>query len=278
MASQGKIENNFYFAKNHLTNDIMILDASMSDFTYATHAHEEFSFGVTLSGRQDFFARGEYFKCPPNSVIVFNPDDAHDGHAGGEDPLHYKMLYIHPNQLRPMLFSAGVKQAEHFRVQECVQYNTAIRQHILRLAHLVENNNTEPLHYDSALFEFAQSLAAQQGTWFEKEKCNKDPVFERVRDYLHSQTSNEVTLDDLSQIAHMSKFHLLRRFKTYFGMTPYKYWQNQRLNKAKKALDLGMAPNDVAFTLGFNDLSHFNRNFKPVFGMTPYQYSQLLKN
>lgn len=278
MAGQSKVENNFHFAKNHLTNDIMLLDASMSDFSYATHAHEEFSFGVTLSGRQDFFARGEHFKCPPNSVIVFNPDDAHDGHAGGEGPLHYKMLYVHPKQLRPMLTCAGVNQAEHFRVQECAQYNLTIRQHILWLAHLVESNNTEPLHYDSALFEFAQSLAAQQGVGVEQEKCKKDPVFERIRDYLHSEAGNEITLNDLSEVAHISKYHLLRRFKAYFGMTPYKYWQNQRLNKAKRALDLGMAPSDVAFNLGFNDLSHFNRSFKPVFGMTPYQYSQLIRN
>lgn len=266
------LDNRFQFAKNTFNSEVMLLDASMSDFSYDTHAHEEFSFGVTLSGRQDFFARGEHHKSHPNNVIIFNPDDAHDGHSGGDNPLHYKMLYVHPNQLTPMLESAGITKADNFRVHQCVQVNPALQHHILYLAHLIEDNNTSTMHYDSALFDFAQCLAVQEGLQVQESCLPKDPVFERVRDYLHSNLTNEVSLDDLSQVAHMSKYHLLRCFKAYFGMTPHKYWQSHRLNKARKAIELGMPIADVVYTFGFNDLSYFNRCFKPVFGMTPYQF------
>ncbi|MCW4628880.1 MULTISPECIES: AraC family transcriptional regulator [Marinomonas] len=274
-------ENRFQFAKSAVLDEVMLLEASMSDFSYGTHAHEEFSFGVTLSGRQDFFALGEHHKSYAGNVIVFNPEDAHDGHSGGDDTLHYKMLYVHPDQLSPMLASAGVRRAQDFRIEHTVQHDAVLKTHILRLAALVESTSTSALEYSSALFEFAEYLARQKGIQrsvsLDKSKRRaKDPVFERVRDYLHAHVGEEVSLDELSQVAHMSKYHLLRCFRDYFGMTPHQYWQNYRINRAKEALELGMPLADVAFTFGFSDLSYFNRRFKPMFGLTPYQFRRTL--
>ncbi|MBD5772432.1 AraC family transcriptional regulator [Marinomonas colpomeniae] len=269
-------ENRFQFAKSSALDEVMLLEASMSDFSYGVHAHEEFSFGVTLSGRQDFFALGEHHKSHAGNVIVFNPEDAHDGSSGGGDALHYKMLYVHPDQLVPMLESVGVYQAQDFRVEHVVQNDPILKAHILHLAALVESNTASSLKYSSALFEFAEHLAHKERVKVGALPRVKDPVFERVRDYLHAHVSEEVSLDELSQVAQISKYHLLRRFRDYFGMTPHQYWQNYRINRAKEALELGMSLADVAFTFGFSDLSYFNRRFKPVFGLTPYQFRRNL--
>ncbi|MCV2401854.1 AraC family ligand binding domain-containing protein [Marinomonas sp. C2222] len=190
-------ENHFQYAKSSLDNEVILLDASMNDFSYGMHAHEEFSFGVTLAGRQDFFALGEHHKSHPSNTIVFNPDDAHDGHSGGDDTLHYKMLYIHPDQLTPMLKNAGLSNPHQFRMKQCVHEDPILRQHILRLALLVENKHTSELQYSSALFEFARYLTAQTGTQIESKNTRKDFIFERVRDYLHSHVTEEVSLDEV---------------------------------------------------------------------------------
>ncbi len=275
-------ENCFQFVKSATFDEVMLLEASMNDFCYGTHAHEEFSFGVTLSGRQDFYALGEHHKSYSGNVIVFNPEDAHDGHSGTDDTLHYKMLYVHPDQLSPMLESAGVRRAQDFRIEQTVQNDLELKTHILRLAALVESNTSSAMEYSSALFEFAEYLAQQKGIQrsvrLGKSKCRakKDPVFERVRDYLHAHVSDEVSLDALSQVAHMSKYHLLRCFRDYFGMTPHQYWQNYRINRAKEALSMGMSLTDVALTFGFTDVSYFNRRFKPMFGVTPHQFRRTL--
>ncbi|QUX97553.1 AraC family transcriptional regulator [Marinomonas sp. CT5] len=269
-------ENRFQFAKSAALDEVMLLEASMSDFSYGTHAHEEFSFGVTLSGRQDFFTLGEHHKSYSGNVIVFNPEDAHDGRSGADDPLHYKMLYIHPGQLNPMLESAGVRRAKDVRIEHPVQSDPMLKHHILRLAALVESDMSSALEYSSVLFEFAEYLARRKGVVMEAKRRVKDPVFERVRDYLHAHVSEEFSLDELSQVAHMSKYHLLRCFRDYFGMTPHQYWQNYRINRAREALELGMPLADVAFAFGFTDLSYFNRRFKPMFGLTPYQFRRTL--
>lgn len=272
-------DNHFQFAKSQLNDEVILLNAAMNDFSYGTHAHEEFSFGITLSGRQDFFALGEHHKSHPGNVIVFNPDDAHDGHSGGDETLEYKMLYVHPDQLTPMLKSAGIPSAQHFRIKQCVQNNQPLRQQILHLSHLVEAKNTSAIQYTSALFDFAELLAQQQGIEKSKGPHRKDALFEQVRDYLHSQLTGDISLDELSKMVHLSKYHFLRCFRDYFGMTPHKYWQNYRLNQARKAIASGMPIADAMYHFGFSDLSYFNRCFKPSFGTTPSRYrNNLLAN
>lgn len=49
-------DNHFVYQKSRHLDQVTLLQASMSDFTYGKHAHEEYSFGITLTGRQDFSA------------------------------------------------------------------------------------------------------------------------------------------------------------------------------------------------------------------------------
>jgi|GEM_PF-4157713 transcriptional regulator, AraC family len=63
MSSQCSDQNRFQFAKSSAVDDIVLLNASMTDFTYGKHAHEEFSIGVTLRGRQDFLPSANSIKA-----------------------------------------------------------------------------------------------------------------------------------------------------------------------------------------------------------------------
>lgn len=268
-------QNNFTFTQANGVDDLVLLNASMTDFSYGVHAHEEFSFGVTLSGRQDFFSLGEYHKSYPGQIMLINPDDAHDGHSGTDDPLTYTMLYVHPDQLTPYLEGLGVAQPENFRLKNTLADNTAIREKILRLAALINLQQSPTAEYESVLFELAEELVTFQS------KPRVTPqrhhmLLERAKEYIHDNYTQELSLDQVCQVACMSKYHFLRRFKDYTGMTPHQYWLNHRINRARQALRAGVAVSDIANTLGFNDLSHFNRRFKPVFGMTPKRYQQLI--
>ncbi len=269
-------DNQFQFATSQAVDGVMLLSASMTDFSYGRHAHEEFSFGVTLAGRQDFFTQGEQRHSYPGNVLVFNPDDAHDGESGSDDTLRYQMLYVHPNQLAPFLDAVGVRQAEQFRIGTPVLEDPLLRHQILQLANLVKDEDTSTFAYTSAMFEFAEQLARFDGIAPLTPNKQRDILLLRARDYLYDNLDKEISLDDLSQAFHMSKFHLLRHFKQHFGMTPYQFWLNGRINKARQALLSGKSVQDVAMSFGFNDVSHFNRRFKPIFGTTPRQYQRFL--
>lgn len=58
---------------------------------------------ITLYGVQTFQYRGERRFSRPGKIIVIHPDELHDGGAGTEDGLRYRMLYLEPALLHQAL-------------------------------------------------------------------------------------------------------------------------------------------------------------------------------
>ena len=80
------------------------------------------------------------------------------------------------------------------------------------------------------------------------------------------------SLVELARMAHMSRYQLIRAFRTATGMTPHAYQLNIRINQARDWLRQGAELADIAYRLGFADQSHFQRIFKAHAGVTPGLY------
>ena len=61
-------------------------------------------------------------------------------------------------------------------------------------------------------------------------------VLQKVRQYLHEQYAQKITLDTLSARYNISKYHLQRSFQRYFGQSPGEYLTRLRLTRAKELL------------------------------------------
>ena len=268
-----KLDNQFQYVKSQHLAQVTVLQATMNDFSYGKHAHEEYSFGVTQAGRQDFFAGGAFHRSHPGNVIVFNPGEVHDGHSGSDDTLQYRMLYIHPSQMEPMLSSVGIKQSQDFQITEKLLDDPLIRQPILNIATLIESKAEDKLQQECELYQLALGIAQRYREYSPQHSVRKiDRLLLQARDYIHANIKIDMTLDDISQHANLSKYHFLRMFREQFGITPHQYVLNCRINRAREALESGAQLDDVVYGYGFSDLSHFNRRFKPIYGMTPRQY------
>ena len=101
-------------------------------------------------------------------------------------------------------------------------------------------------------------------------------LFREVWDYLEAHCDRRITLEQLSALAGLSKYHLLRCFTRQKGITPYRYLETVRVNRARALLEQGAAPLDAALRAGFADQSHFNHFFKILTGLTPSQYLSLI--
>ena len=96
-----------------------------------------------------------------------------------------------------------------------------------------------------------------------------------ICDYLAAHASEQVSLDTLSEIAGLSKYHLLRAFTKETGITPYSYLETIRIDRAKSLLRQGILPAEAALASGFSDQSHFSNTFKRFIGLTPGQYRRV---
>jgi len=96
---------------------------------------------------------------------------------------------------------------------------------------------------------------------------------EKVMIYIEENIHNKISLDDLAEVAMMSKNSLLRNFKETFKISPVAYMKRVRIHLACKMLrhsDKDML--SIANECGFYDQSHFNKEFKAMLDITPRKY------
>lgn len=102
---------------------------------------------------------------------------------------------------------------------------------------------------------------------------------DKIDDYINNNISHSISVDDLAERLHCSKFYFLREFKKRVGITPYQYLMNKRIEQAKLKLSGDNANISlISHELGFNDQSHFTRAFKAHYGVTPGHFLKQLKS
>lgn len=92
-------------------------------------------------------------------------------------------------------------------------------------------------------------------------------------DYINKNYIYKITLNDLSEIAHLSPIYFRQLFFDSTGMTPYSYILDKRVEKAKQLLALSNIPiSNVAIDSGFTDQAYMGKVFKQITGYTPLKY------
>lgn len=92
-------------------------------------------------------------------------------------------------------------------------------------------------------------------------------------DYIRSHYREQITIDQLASVSHMSGGHFCRLFKKYTFKTPVQYINGVRLSAAMDLLlESDRKVLDVAFDTGFNSLSYFIGVFKQSMGCTPTEF------
>jgi AraC-like DNA-binding protein len=112
-------------------------------------------------------------------------------------------------------------------------------------------------------------------TIFEQNSIEPSAEIKTICTFLQTNYSENIKLSDLSQLANMSKYHLLRSFTKQKGISPYCYLEAIRISAAKKLLEQQCSPLNVALQTGFSDQSHFSNFFKRIIGLTPKQYMNI---
>lgn len=97
----------------------------------------------------------------------------------------------------------------------------------------------------------------------------------RVTDYMRAHLSEAITLQDLANLANLSRYHFCTAFRLATGRTPHDHLTALRMDRARRLLrDPGLRIIDVAFAVGYQTASAFSSAFHRVVGATPSQFRQ----
>ncbi len=155
---------------------------------------------------------------------------------------------------------------------------------VLRIG--VDSYITKPFIEDELFIQINNLLKNQkEKLHFHQEEIQKNNIFLSQEDaqwlkdfenYIEENIKNELlSLTYLATTFAMSESTLTRQLKKLTGLTPKKYLQEMRLEKARKLLDKN---NDwtitkIATEVGYSDAKYFSKSFKQRFGKLPSEYN-----
>ncbi len=98
-------------------------------------------------------------------------------------------------------------------------------------------------------------------------------AFANVIQYLHANFAENLSSEQLADMAGLSVSHFDRRFRHAFGTSPRQYLVRVRVEHAAKLLlETDHTVSEIAHTCGFYDHAHFSRSFRRIMSRSPSQY------
>ncbi len=245
-----------------------LLTACFDRHVYAPHAHDEYTVGVCVGGAEIIDYRGGHIRNGPGAIVVLAPGEMHTGGpANDTDGYAYRALYAGP----ALLTEGTLGGPPHFREPLIDDPELAAA---LRAAHTDLSTCPDPLEAESRLPWLLTALARRHST----ARPADDPVpgargiALAVRDRLADELLAPPALADLAADLGLSRYQLLRAFRTTMGIPPYAWLAQHRVARARVLLESGLRPAEVASLVGFADQAHLTRWFRKVLAVTPATY------
>ena len=113
---------------------------------------------------------------------------------------------------------------------------------------------------------------------------SREPLPAKARDrrravetalWIEANSHQQIDLERAAAEAGISPFHFLRLFANVLGVTPHQYLLRSRLRHAARLLaDDGLPITEIAYDVGFGDLSNFVRTFHRAAGVSPRRFRE----
>jgi AraC-like DNA-binding protein len=230
--------------------------------------HGGYTLAYVRRGSFGYHSRGESFELVAGSMLVGHPGDEYlctHEHGCGDECLSFAFA--------PDLVEIIGAHSQIWRTG-CVP---PLPELLLlgELAQAAAEHNS-----DLGLDETGMLLASR----FVELACGRQrkPAQARARDrrrvveaalWIDAHSHEPIDLDAAAGEAGLSPFHFLRLFARVLGVTPHQYLVRSRLRHAARMLAEGACPiTDIAFDIGFGDLSNFIRTFHRAAGMSPARF------
>lgn len=250
-----------------------LLHGSFTTHSFSRHAHETYSIGLLSRGGMTFQCGGATYTQRPGLIGLINPDEAHNGQANDAQGWTYRNFYPSVALMMAAFTEPGasVTPPKFPLVIDDAPLLTALIR-----AHAAFEASTSSLLRESLMQTALTHLVSRHGRQVPvlPGVRREAAALELVRQKLEDDLTHNVSLQDLAQLSGLNSFSLLRAFRQVFGLPPHAYQIQVRLRQAKRLLQSGLTPAEVALNVGFADQSHFGRHFRRTFGLTPDQYKR----
>ena len=250
MLKEGYLKENYHYF--HLRDTV----GDERDF----HFHEFDKIVILLSGNVDYAVESERYTLSPYSVLTVKHHAIHKAIIDTSVPYERIIIYLNEARYASLMPEAGLTRC----FDRCMYLpERAVLEEIISK---IESAGDAVIK-ETYIIQLLAVLNSLQGTAPEPQRY--DAKTESILTYINEHLDSDLSVDTLSEMAHMSKYHFMRCFKSSTGETVHSYVRQRRLLHASQLIRQGVSASDAAVSSGFDDYSVFYKAFKENFGFSP---------
>ncbi|SDC46361.1 transcriptional regulator, AraC family [Paenibacillus sp. CF095] len=221
---------------------------------FPNHFHDYYVIGFIEQGKRHLICNNEEYILNSGDMIVFNPHDPHACEQVDGRTLDYRCINVQPEVMREYAREI-TGQAYLPRFTSPVLYQSELVGSLHELHQMILEEQSDFCKEELLLFLLDQLMRDYADA--EPPVSTQDVTAEirRICDYIEAHYMESISLNELADLTEMSKYHLLRLFTRQKGISPYRYLETIRINQAKRLLEQGLLPIEVAAQTGFSDQS-----------------------
>lgn len=256
------------------------------------HTHADFSeLVIILDGSATHIVNGEEYPIQKGDVFVINDSTSHGYRQANNFRLCNIMFQpsfflLAQNDLKALpgfhalfVIEPALSKRKGFQGQF-----TLNRRDFNEICQLIIHISDEFSTHSSGYQTMITGLFLQMITILSRLYCTKSLDTENdslalaaPAAYIESHFREEVTIDELSQMANMSTRHFRRVFRSIYGTSPLKYINDLRIQTASHLLtSTELSVTEIAIRCGFSDGNYFSSKFKQAMGKSPLEYRKYI--
>lgn len=251
------------------------------------HYHDHYEIHVTLAGEAEFFIEGEVYTLVPGTILLIHSNDLHRIMKQNSDYFARVYIFLTSNFLQKhstrksnleKAFITSDKNNHRSKVIKMPK-NKLVDQ----LSFVIDSTDKIAKNLFGADIELENQLVTfivNINRWLqdleivEEVQGKSDPIMDEMLRYVSVHIKDDLNLDLMEKEFYLSKFHIIRSFKKYTGMSFYQYVLKKRLLLSKQLLQKNKNVVDIYMDCGFTTYTNYLRAFKKEFGMTPKEFIQ----
>lgn len=207
------------------------------------------------------------FDVEEDGVYLLQPGKPHCYGADKHEPYEKIWINFFSDVFTDVLAAYGISGTVVFPNAGCRK----LFEQLLAIAERSDRNDDIYLDVSGVLFEIMLCLARNTAT-----KRTASTVANLVRETLDACIYRKVSIDKISEQLNISKSQITREFHRAYGVAPYQYILDKKIQVAKRLLvSSGMRITQISALLSFSDTYYFSNLFKQKTGMSPLKYRTL---
>ena len=244
------------------------------EWTSQLHSHTCAELFFITGGKGDFLIREERFPVGVHDMVSVNPGVPHTETSQNGSPMEYVVLGVEGLEAAPggsgyallhLFAEDAVSSCLRTLVQESRDPRSGCDQICQRLLEIV-------LLRLRRRDDFALSSGAPSVPGISRE-CSL------VRQYIDNHFKENLSLDQLAELAHVNKYYLAHSFRREYNTSPISYLISRRIRESRFLLaETDHTLSQIAQILGFSSLSYFSQSFRRIEGMSPMEYRRGHRN